>query len=302
MGVYNRQLLRPPDEEEAIQPYRPVWRSLIVENVVLFGVVAGAFVAFNLFGIDLPAALVPVANGLIVVLPVGLWLIFSALPERSVPEPRQRLLAVFIIAALAANAVAIPFIESVFQPERWLSLAGAINRIIGYAFTVGIVQETIKYAVVRYATWPDLFRTRLDSVAYCIASAVGYSFVLNLRFFVNNPGVTPDVIAMQTFNNVAVNVAASLIVSYGMAEVRFDKPTPFLLTITVGLGALVNGIAIPLRSGLSNAAFALTGSVPTPIFGSGFSAALLLGFGVAVAFLFNSAERHAREAAASREV
>jgi len=322
MTVYDRRLLTPPDEKEEIYPYRRVWRSLVIENVALLILCMAAFVVFGLIQLHLSSRVTLGVNGLLIAFPVIMWFIFSVWSERSVPEPRHRLIAVFVVSALAANALAIPFIEQVMQPEKWLPLGGAINRIIGYTFTVGIIQETTKYAVVRFLTWPEQFRTRLDSVAYCASSALGYAVVLNARFLLNAPGATPDVVATQVFNNVAVNLAASLIVSYGLSEVRFDKPTPFLLTITVAFAALVNGIVIPLRSGLTNAtfvlttgtsdsqsllnaltaAFALRSSTPKPILGLGFSAAILVAFAVVVAFLFNNAERQAREALAGREV
>jgi RsiW-degrading membrane proteinase PrsW (M82 family) len=320
MSIYNQSLLKPPDEEE-IYPYRRVWRSLAAELVILAGVTGTAFFAFGLLKLRVSAALVPAINAGLVALPVGLWLVFSVWPERRVPQPRQHLIVVFLITALAANAVAIPFIDGVFQTEKWLPLAGAISRIVGYTFTVGIVQEVTKYAVVRFVTWPNFFRARLDGVAYCVASALGYALVLNLRFILGQSGVAPDVVALLVFNNVAVNLAASLIVSYGLAEVRFDNPTPFLMTVTVAFAALLNGIVIPLRSGLTNAAFVLSSgtteaqsllglltaafslrsNAPKPILGFGLSAGMLLVFGVIAAFLFSNAERQAREAAASRE-
>lgn len=322
MTVYDRRLLKPPDEEEEIYPYRRVWRSIIIENIALTVVCLAAFVVFGLIQLHLPAQLTLVVNGLLIIFPVVMWFIFSVFRERFVPEPRHRLIAVFVVSALAANALAIPLIEQVMQPEKWLPLGGAINRIIGYTFTVGIVQETTKYAVVRFLTWPEQFRTRLDSVAYCASSALGYALVLNARFLINAPGAAPDVVATQVFNNVAVNLAASLIVSYGLAEIRFDKPTPFLMAIMVAFAALLNGVVIPLRSGLTNAAFVLNSgtpdsqslltlltaafslrsSTPKPILGLGFSAVILVAFAVVVAFLFNNAERQAREAIASREV
>lgn len=321
MGIYNQRLLTPSEQEE-IYPYRRVWRSLIVENAALVALCTAAFVVFGLLGLRLPGTLSLLVNLLLIAFPVLLWLLLSVWRERFVPEPRQRLIAVFAITALAANAVALPFIDGVLQPDRWLPLGGAVNRIIGYAFTVGIVQETVKYAVVRFATWPLLFRTRLDGVAYCTASALGYSVVLSAHFLLAHPTVTPDVIATQVFNNVAVNLAASLIVSYGLSEVRFDQPTPFLMTITVALGALLNGVVIPLRSGLTNASFvlpevsaaapsifdliaavfSLRSAAPKPILGVGFSALVLFAFVVVVSFLFANAERQAREAAASREI
>src|SRR5664279_1847642 len=319
MSVY--KLLTPLEEEE-IYPYRRVWRSFVIESTALVVVTIVAFAVFAFFRLRLPSLLNFAVNALLIAAPVILWLLFSVWRERSVPEPRQRLIAVFVITALAANALAIPFIEQVLQPERWLPHSGAVNRIVGYAFTVGIVQETVKYAVVRFTIWPGFFRTRLDSVAYCLASALGYAFVLNARFLIATPNVTPDVMAMQVFSNVTINLAASLIVSYGLAEVHFDKPTPFLLTITVALAALLNGVVIPLRSGLTNATFVLTSGssdsqsllglitaalslksgTPKPILGFGFSAAILLAFTLVVAFLFSNAERQSREAAASREV
>ncbi len=320
MSVYKQGLLTPPDEAEIVYPYRRVWRSLILESAVLFGAATATSIAVGLLGIRLPNAIIPVVNGAFVALPVVLWLIFSVWGERFALEPRTRLIAVFVITALAANAIAIPLIDNLFQPERWLPLTSAINRIIGYTFTVGIVQETIKYTVVRFTTWPDLFRTRLDGVAYCAASAIGYALVLNLRFFLADTGLPPDVIAIQVFNNVAVNLAASFVVSYGLSEVRFGTPTPFLMTITVAFGALINGIAIPLRSGLTNAAFVLNSSTetpsiisliaatfsshsptPKPVLALAFSAAVLVAFGIVVAFLFNNAERQARESAAGQE-
>lgn len=320
MSVYDRGLLTPPDEEE-VYPYRRVWSSLLTENAALIILTIATAVVFGLLSLRLPGALTTAVNTLLVAAPVILWLLFSVVRERFAVEPRQRLITVFVVTALAANALALPLIDDVFQPEHWLPLEGAINRIIGYTFTVGIVQETIKYAVVRFTAWPDLFRTRLDGVAYCAASALGYAFVLNLNFLLAQPGITPDIMAMQMFNNVAVNLAGSLIVAYGLAEVRFDNPMPFLLTITVALAALVNGLAIPVRSGLTNAAFVLptTAEAPTiidailgafsarsitpkPILAFVFSVVLVLVFGLIVAFLFNNAERQAREAAAGSEV
>jgi hypothetical protein len=320
MTIYSRRMLTPPDEE-AIYPYRRVWRSLVAETGALAVITLGASILFGLLGLRLSGILAVGVNTLLVAVPVLLWLVFSVWRERFVPEPRQRLIAVFAITALAANALALPLIEGVLQPERWLPLEGAINRIIGYTFTVGIVQETVKYAIVRFAAWPDLFRTRLDSVAYGIASALGYAFVLNLQFLLSQPTITPDILAMQVFNNVAVNLAGSLIVSYGLSEVRFDNPMPFLLTFTVAFAALVNGAAIPVRSGLTNAAFVLPttteapslidsiigvfaarSSTPKPILAFVFSALLVLALALIVAFLFSNAERQAREAAAGREV
>ncbi len=293
------RLLTPPDEKEEVYPYRRVWGSAVVESAILFGVTAVIYVAIQFIGLSLPDILIQPVNILLALLPALLWLIFSVWRERAATEPRRRLVVVAVITALAANAIAIPFVENVLQPERWLSLAGAVNRIVGYTFTFAVVQEILKYIVVRYLAWDDEYRVRLDSVAYTLASAIGYATVLNLNFVLANT-ITPDIAAMHVVDTVVVNFIGSMIVAYGLAEVRFDNPNPFLLTSMIALAALVNGVVIPFRAGLVNAGFSVDGSTPNLLFGLGLSAGSLIIVGVIVSFLFNAAERRAREAA--REV
>jgi RsiW-degrading membrane proteinase PrsW (M82 family) len=294
------RLITPPEEEE-IYPYRRVWRSIALEGSILLAVAGIVFALTSLLNIGVPRTVAQPVNALLALLPFGSWLVFSLGREQSALQPRKRLLAVAIVSALVANGVSIPFIDGIFQPERWLPTGSAINRIVGYTFTVGIVQEVLKYLVVRYLVWPDHFRTRLDGVAYGAASAVGYATMVNIQFVLSGAAL-PDIVAISVFGTWAVNLAGSIVVSYGLAEVRFDNPSPFLLTTTVALAALVTGITIPVREGLTNAGFSLQGGTSSPILGLGLSAGLLLVTALLIAFLYNSTERREREAAASREV
>lgn len=294
------RLLTPPDEIEEIYPYRPVWLSLALESAILFTVTTALYAAIQLIGVSLPRALIQPLNFLLALLPALLWLFFSVWRERFAPEPRRRLITVALITALAANAVAVPFIHNVVQPERWLPLASSTNRIIGYTFTVGIIQEVLKYVIVRYLAWDNEYRVRLDSVAYALASAVGYATVLNLNFVFSNT-TSPEISAIQVMDNVVLNFIGSLIVAYGLAEVRFDNPNPFLLTSMIALAALINGAVTSLRAGLVNAGFSLEGSTPGLLFGIVLSAGILIAIGLIVSFLFNAAERRAREAAARED-
>src|SRR5690606_22876577 len=159
--------------EEEVYPYRRVWRSVIVESLALLVLTLGLFALLGIAGVQLPEAARRPLNYVVAGMPLGLWLVFSLLQERAVPEPRRRLLGVVVVTALAANAVSLPLIEHVFQVERWLPLGNALNRIVGYTFTVGIVQEFTKYLVVRYLVWPNELRTRMDSIAYNLAAAIG---------------------------------------------------------------------------------------------------------------------------------
>ncbi len=300
MASYNPRFLTPP-EEEAVFPYRRVWRSFAIELLALLAVTALLFVIVTLLHLRVPDRFSLPVNLSIAVIPLALWLVVSLWAERSVPEPRRRLLAVAVVTALAANAVGLPLVNNVMQVDRWLPMASALTRILGYTFTIGIVQEAIKYAVVRYLIWPDGFRTRTDGVAYSVAAAVGYATVLNLSFVLSTPGITPDVTALRVFDNIAIQYAASALIGYGLAEVTFSRPSPLLLTLTLALAATVNGIAIPVRAGLVNASLTFQTSVGQPLRGLGFSALVAMAVALIVGFLIENSDRADRQAAAGRE-
>ncbi|MFN8529614.1 MAG: hypothetical protein U0670_13470 [Anaerolineae bacterium] len=296
MTQYNSRMLTPPQEEDVF-PFLRVWPSIVVQSSVLFVICGGIFAAVGIFGLSVPAFIKQPVNLLIAVLPLGLWIVFAFWRERSVVEPRQQLLTVVIITALAANAVGIPFIEGVFQTERWLPLAAAPVRIVGYTITVGSFQELIKYLVLRYTVWGNHFRIRQDSVAYGFASAVGYATVLNLHFVLST-NTDAGSVALFTAETMALQAAASIIVAYGMSELRFSTPTPLLLPITIVMASFIFGGLIPLRAGFVNARFSLRGGFPNPLLGLAVSAAVFIGLAVIFAFLFERADRADREAAA----
>ena len=290
MAAYDSRLITPPTEEEEIYPYRRVWSSIATEMGIFFSITVILFVAVRF--VNLPVNLVPLLNLLLVGLPGILWLIFSWWRERLVPEPRRNLLAVVVIAWLVANGVGRPLITEVFQVERWLPLENAINRIVGYAFTVGLVQAVIVYLVLRYTVWPHNFRVRLDGVAYGAACAVGYATALNIQF-VQTTAAAPDITAMNIFGNTALLLCSGIVIGYGLAEVGFNvHPFPLLLTITLAFAALVTGIAIPLIAGFANTAISAANPISgvSPIQGFLFVTALLAVVSFVFNFLFNAAE------------
>jgi len=269
--------------------------------VILFGAAGLVFILVDILRVAPPTALVPVLSVGMVVLPLLLWLLLSVLAERRAIEPRQRLIVVFVITALAANAITLPFIEGVLQPGRWLPLEDAINRIIGYTFSIGIMQETTKYLVLRYTIWQDLLRIRTDAVAYSVASALGYAFALNIQFLIANPGASLDVVALRVVENVALNLVGALFISLGLAETRFSTPSPFFMTIMLALAAFVVGTTQPLQSGLVNAIFSVRGVFDRPLVGFGFTAALFFGVLAMVTFLYSAIERRERDLAKTKD-
>jgi RsiW-degrading membrane proteinase PrsW (M82 family) len=295
LTTFDPRLLTPPQEEEEVYPFRPVWRSIVIENGLLLTLALVLLVAVTLLHMQIPQRFWSILGVLFALAPLLFWLGFSWWPERFVPQPRSRLLALVVISALAANAVGIPLIKQFFQVDRWLPLSSAAVRIVGYVFTVGFVQEVIKYLTVRYVVWPDMFRTRLDGVAYSVACAIGYATVVNLDYAISS-SASPDVVALRVFSTMALHTATALILGFGFAELCFGFPSVFLMALLVALCALVTGIFLPVRAGLVNASFVLGVGTTRPLFGLGFSALVLVVVLFAISFLFAQAERQSREA------
>lgn len=295
----NPRLLTPPREEEEVYPYRRVWPSLVFEVGLLFGVTFGVFFLWNFLGIRVGGQLRQLLSLGLILLPAVLWVVFSRWQEGRVPEPRRRLAAVFVISALVANAIGIPIINFL-APDRWLAFGETIGRLIGYTVTVGVVHETLKYLILRFTVWPDGIRTRLDAVAYMAAASAGYVTVLNLNLL--TVGITaPDVIAGRVFANMTVHLAASVVVAYGMAEVRFNRRSLLLLPMTLVIGCIVHGLGVSARPNIVNAGFVLGIAATRPLFGFVFNLIIVVGVLSSMAFLFSTREREEYEATTNRE-
>jgi hypothetical protein len=293
MVRYSTRLLTPPREEEEIYPYRRVWPSLIIEMTLLFSAAAGLF-ALDFVGFALPEPIhAPLSTGL-ALLPAGLWAIFSLWREQRVMQPRRRLLIVFVVSALAANALGVPFLDQTLDVTAWLSLTDTVERLLGYAFTLGAVQELIKYLILRWTIWPDDLRTRLDTVAYASACAVGYATVINLHFVLDG-FPPPDVAASRVCFTVTMHLVATCIVSYGLAQLRFSPTSFVLLPFTMLLALLFTGVGTAVRAGLINAGFSLGISAPNALFALVLAFTFLVAPMTSIAFVYVAAERRQQE-------
>jgi hypothetical protein len=304
MSVFRSpRLILPPREEDEVYPYRRVWRSVLIEGSILAVVLVGLYGALGLVGLNIPTALVGPLNAVLVLLPALLWGYFSWLQEMTVPQPRRQLGAVFALAALVASAVGVPLVNEFLQPDQWLSLDSAVNRIIGYTVTTGITQEFIKYFLTRSVVRADLYRVRTDVLAYSLAVAVGYSTMLSIQFLRATPDAQPDMLMLRVVTIYAMHLAGSAVLSYGLMELYLGSGSIFLLPATLVIAAAITGVALPLRSGLVNTQIALHNAAgalsttypPRALYGVGFALALLAVPQVLVAFLYDVSERRERD-------
>ncbi len=293
------KLITPPSDEE-VHPYRQAWQSVIIETALLILVTVALFVSVNFVGLSIPQALRWPANVTLALLPALLWLIFSYWRERYAQEPRSGLLITCVTGALVANAIGLPLLNDFVQPERWLSLQSTVNRIIGYTVTVGIVQELLKYLIVRYIAWPDSFRERNDAVAFGAASAIGYATVVNLAYVLSTDAAV-DVVAARILSVTTLHIVGSVIVGYGLAQLLFSRVTVLLLPLMLLIAALLPGIATPLRSGLINAPLLVDGAATRPLFGLAFTILAFVVPMLGMYFLYRVADQRDKSRESSTE-
>ena len=294
MTTDNFKLVEPPRDDDEIYPYFVPWNALTIQFAILTGITIGLFLFGNTVEGFIPSFIKPIIRVIIVLLPVILWVIFFWIQDQNAIAPREKLLQVLVISGLVAGAIGIPFIEHVIQPSRWLSLESAVTRIIGYAITVGIVQEGLKYIVVHYALSPTDIRVRIDTLAFFITSAIGYTTIAGLHYVVNVPS-TLDITATRMFTLFVIHIVASSFVAYGLAETTFSRTLPLLMPITLLIGAGLVGLSVPLQSGLINPTISIPLSLTRRFFGLGFTIAFFIGPLLAISFLFNVAIRRYEE-------
>jgi RsiW-degrading membrane proteinase PrsW (M82 family) len=286
-------LLAPQEEQKEIYPYRRVWRTALIEIGILLALTIIAAAVMRFLQPTIGQTQRRLIGYALAMLPPSLWLVFSYWGERRALHPRNRIITVAILAALAANAVALPLIKLLFAVDEWLPTAPGTSRIVGYAFTVGIVQEFIKYAVVRYSAWPDCIRIRSDGIAYMMAAAIGYSTVVNLDFVLGTVG-DPAAVALRITETTLSQIAISTVIGYFLAELKLS-PGAGILWLPFGLlvSAMLVGLSIAFRAGLVVGGVSATSTANNALQGLGMAVFLVVALFSTFYFLINNADERA---------
>lgn len=248
------QLLSPEEDIEELFPYRRVWRTLITEMSILLLAVAAIIVATRA-GLLQDVYSAEISVGL-TLLPIAVFYLLSVRRETQALQARAGLLTILVLSLVVANGVALPIINLVITPDRWLTESGFFSRIIGYMLTVGILAEFVKYAVVRYTTWPVGFRERVDGVAYSIPAALGYATIVNLHFVLDETP-TLSAAAMRILVMVYIHITVGAIMGYFLSEMAIGAVSFFWLPLGLFISAFISGLFFAFRqvatvSGLSS--------------------------------------------------
>lgn len=273
----------------------PVWRRVVLQ---LFAVALLALAVVLVSELQLlePSQDLGLLIGLgIAAAPPALWLAAAVAPEYKVLRPRRRLVGVAIVSALVASAIGLPVVQDFFRIVQWLPHESAFGRIVGYTLTAGIVDAGLKLLILRTIVVPGELRLRSDSIAYAMASAVGYSFFLNLELILSVQP-SPGIAAIYVLANYVTQFASAMFIAIGISESFFSDALPPVLPMNVLLAAISTGVISSVYTGVMGGALTTQGSGDRPFFGIGFLIIALIASCGTIYFLYHVSERREREA------
>lgn len=280
--------------ESASLAVLPVWRRITVQLGILSLVALAIVLANELLALQFEGAIRRVLSLSLAPLPLLLWLLLSALPEDRSPQPRHRLIGVAILSGLCASSFGLPLVEDFYQIEQWLPLGSVVQRVIGYTVTAGIVDVGIKFLVLRFTVLPHGLRARSDVVAYAMASAVGYSFTINLYGIWRLDPVW-ELAAIVVLSNTAIQFVSSMAMTLGIVASYFANALPGAMPLSLVAAALSTGLIAPQVAGLTSGPLGTAGNATRPLYGIVFLLAVLLLSLAGTYFLYSNAERRQRE-------
>ncbi|RLT40285.1 MAG: PrsW family intramembrane metalloprotease [Chloroflexi bacterium] len=242
-----------PDTEHIAHNRRGFWIAALIELVGLLVFVGLFNLLLDRIGDGLDGWLLIFLGLLMSLVPAVLWLGFFYRMDRLEPEPKQKLIGVFILGALVTGAVAVPLLEGFFAIDTWLYDSFA-SQLIGGILLVGFVEEAVVYLVVRYGIYADPeFDERVDGVIYAIAAGLGLATVLNFKYVLDHGGVDLGIGSVRVVVTALAHASFAAILGYFIGQTRFEKTPPLYLPAGLALAALLNGIFFLLEDRMTSA-------------------------------------------------
>jgi len=244
-----------------------MWVAMLILILGLAAFVAAVFLLAPSVRDSLQGTPLLVVGLLLALVPAVIWLFVFYLQDRTEPEPKQYVLGVFVLGLLLASAAGQPLIRDVFEVNEWASGSLALRLLAG-VFVVGIIQEFMKYAAVRYSIFnsPE-FDERIDGIIYGAAAGLGYATFLNVQFVLENGGVDLGAGAIRIAIIALAHASFSGVTGYFLGRAKFENRGPFWLPVGLLLATILNAIVTTLLSEITR-----TGLRATPVNGFIFAA------------------------------
>lgn len=217
--------------------------------------------------------------------PAVIWLGFFYQRDHVEPEPKRLVARVFLFGGLAA-AVAVPVTELFFQGSI-VQLDSVAARLVVTIFSVSLIQEVLKVAMVRYVVLgTDEFDEHPDGIVYGLAAGLGFATVLNIGFVLHSGGVLPLQAAIQATNNALVHGALGAFTGYYVGRVKLDGERLEWLASGLAIATVANGLYHTISDEVT-----LLGLSFRPGYALVVAGVLALGMGVVLFSMFRRAHR-----------
>jgi RsiW-degrading membrane proteinase PrsW (M82 family) len=172
--------------------------------------------------------------------PAALWIVVFYAQDRE-PEPKTLVLKVFVLGGVLAAAVGQPLIGA-FDLWEW-ARGGIGSSLLAGILVVGVVQEALKYAAVRYSVYPSpAYDQPIDGIVYAAAAGLGYATAANLQWTfevgVPDPGAAAARFAVVTLGHASY----AAVVGYFLGRAKFEEHGGAWLPAGLLAAAVANGV------------------------------------------------------------
>jgi RsiW-degrading membrane proteinase PrsW (M82 family) len=222
------------------RPHPGFWRTGAVQIVGMALFTAIVAIIASLVGPIDRRALLPVGIALAVA-PAALWLGYFYRQDHLEPEPKTKIVAVFLLAALLTEALGRRAIDDWYAIGRWATNPRAA--LIASVLIAGIALQAIVYVAVRatvYAT--SEFDERMDGIVYGTVAGLGVATVLNLRYVLDNNGVALTQGVIQVATLAMAQASCGGILGFFMAGAKFERRPVWWVPLGLALAAALNGL------------------------------------------------------------
>jgi RsiW-degrading membrane proteinase PrsW (M82 family) len=257
-----------------------VWRTSLVTLLALLLFAVFVALAAKWINLALQGTALVLAGVLLAIVPAVIWLIFFYLQDLLEPEPKRYVIGVFLIGALLASAIGIPLIRNLFRVQDWIGYSLLVN-LLGSILIVGMIQEFLKYAAVRYTIYmlPE-FDERMDGILYGTAAGLGYATMMNIHYVVDSGGVDLGIGVTRIVVTALAQASFAGITGYFLARAKFEDEPVWWLPLGLTVAAVLNGVFTVLQGEAVRTRAVVTGQSATPWLGlvlAAIVAALTLG-------------------------
>jgi RsiW-degrading membrane proteinase PrsW (M82 family) len=174
--------------------------------------------------------------------PALLWLAIFYRIDRREPEPKQLVIAVYLVGLLLAAALYQPLVQGLFLADEWLHQTWW-GQLLGEVLLIGGLSMGIVYLAVRAVVYGSReFDERLDGIIYCMAAALGLATVINFLYVLDHGGVDLGIGSIRMVTNALGYASFGGVLGYFVGQARFEKTPAYYLPAGVGLASLLTGL------------------------------------------------------------